>query len=143
MGHADGGLAQVVDLQAQGEGAEQGGVGLGHPRVEPGVPRVVEDALARDLGRDLEAGVEAGLERPLAQERAGEGVDGGDGRALEVVRGREQALALGFVLRVLDRFLDAVAQAQLQLARGLLGEGDGDDAVEGRRGRTARWRGCG
>ena len=66
VGHRDGGLAEVLDLQAQGEGAEQRGVGLGHARVEPGVPGVVEHALARDLGRDLEAGVEAGLERALA-----------------------------------------------------------------------------
>jgi len=131
VGHADGGRLQVADLQAQGEGAEQRGIGRGHALVEPGVPGVVEDALARDLGRDLEAGVEAGLERALSQEGGGEGVDGGDGRALEVGGRRQEALALVLSLRALQGVLDALAQAQLQLAGGLLGEGDRDDAVEG------------
>ena len=97
--HPARGLAQVGQLQLQRERAQEDGIGLHHPRVEPRVPCVVEDALARDLGRDAEAGIEPGLERPLAQERAGEGVDGRDGRTLEVVRGREQALALGRVAR--------------------------------------------
>ena len=107
------------------------GSAFGHALVEPGVPRVVEDALAGDLGRDLEAGVEAGLERALAQEGGGEGVDGGDGRALEVGGRGQEALALVLCLCALQGVLDALAQAQLQLAGGLLREGDGDDAVEG------------
>ena len=105
--HGDGGLAQVVDLQAQGEGAEQGFVGLGHARVEPGVPRVVEHALARDLRRDLEARVEPRLERALLEERLREGVDGRDGRALEVGGGGLEPLSLLFVLGLVERFLDA------------------------------------
>ena len=94
-------------FRPQGEGAEQGVVGLGHARVEPGVPGVVEDALAGDLGRHLEAGVEAGLERALLEEGLGEGVDGRDGRALEVGGGGPQALALFSAFGLLDRLLDA------------------------------------
>ncbi len=125
-------LLQVVDLQAEGEGAEQRGVGLGHARVEPGVPGVVEDALAGDLGRDLEAGVEAGLERALAEE-APRRRRGWWRRAR--ARGRWPrpggAARSSSLFAALEGVLDALAQAQLQLAGGLLGEGDGDDAVEG------------
>jgi uncharacterized protein (DUF433 family) len=109
---------------------DQRGVGLGHAGVEAGVPGVLEDALAGDLGGHLEAGVEAGLERALAEQARGEGVDGGDGGALQVEGCGLEALALLVFLRCVDRGLDLFSQPELQLARGLLGEGDGDDAVE-------------
>jgi hypothetical protein len=58
-------------------------------------------------------------------------VDGGDGGALQVEGGGLEALALLVALRCVYCGLDLLPEPELQLAGGLLGEGDGDDAVEG------------
>ena len=129
-GHAACRRAEVGDLQAEGQGADEGGIGLRHPPVEPGLPGVFQHALAGDLGRDGEAGIEPGLERPLAQQVGGEGVDRGHGRALDVGRGGDEALAVHLVGGRLERALDLLAEAQLQLPGRLLRERDRHDAVE-------------
>ncbi len=58
-------------------------------------------------------------------------MDRPDARDLEVGEGAVEPLALGGRRRRIDaRLLDPRAQAELHLAGGLLGEGDGDDALE-------------
>ena len=91
----------------------------------------------------------------LLQQRHAEGVDRGDGRALEVGGGLEDAgaffrgeccgsgvwlSALGPLTPALshlggegdggESLLEAFAEAEFQLARGFLREGDGDNSVE-------------
>ena len=108
-GHSDGGAPEIGDLQPEGQPAQYRRVRLAHLGVEPGVPRVVENAFARDLGGDREAGIEPRLERTLAQERRRESVDRGDRRSLDVGGRRSQASGLRLVLRLFDGFLYRLA----------------------------------
>src|SRR5262249_50953582 len=93
----------------------------------------LEDArevTARDvLGRHLESRIHPGLDGSLAQQLGTEGVNGPDARHLELgKRVLEPPAVLGRSGRVLSLALDRGAEAELQLTRRRVGEGDGHHA---------------
>ena len=100
--------------------------------VEPAAVGLVEVQLGGEVVHGLELRVEPGLDGSLAQQVAGEGVQRLDSRAVEV----EQRLLDPDVLVVgralLERLLEREAHSRRELARGLLGEGDHGEVVDGR-----------
>jgi hypothetical protein len=96
---------------------------------EPAVPRRVEEDPAAKLVGDAEPRVDPGLHRPLLQEARRERVDRAHLGPVDVVERaleRLELLALGLGHRALQLGPDA----DPELARRLLGERDGDDALD-------------
>jgi hypothetical protein len=104
---------------------------IGHDVREPGIERAAENGLRLIVGCHREQRIDAGVDRPLAQEIGAQRVDGGDARPLQLLQRGLQARAL---LRRGERRrplrLHPLADAQLHLARGLLGERHRDDLRE-------------
>src|SRR5581483_3170154 len=121
-----------VPCAAPGQDAADAGMRVRELALEP----AVEERARLVLGRDLEERIDAGLDGPLVQEVGAEGVDRPDARELEL---RERPVEIrplvgarrGAVAGALDRR----SQAELHLARRLLGEGEGDDPLQLRRAR--------
>ena len=108
--------------------------------LQPAAERFVEQPLGLGLGEHGEQRIDPRLDRALAQQLGAEPVDRADVRFFEarerlVERDRRTSTFSG----VRARRVECLAQTQLQLAGRLLGEGDGDDAVDASRGRS---RGC-
>ena len=104
---------------------------LGEGRLEPAVEGPVEERSRDVVGGDLEEWVAARLDRPLAEEVDAERMNRPDARLLELGECVGQAGAPRIAGRgVLACGLDRRPQAELQLARRRVGEGDGDHAVE-------------
>ena len=107
-------------------------------RLQPAVEHLPEQALRAAVVENLEPGVDAGLHGALPQQVGAECVDGADLRLLQVGDGLVEApVALGGGGvgpgrgGVPPGLLERSSKPQLQLARGLLGEGDGQDLVHG------------
>ena len=129
--------SQVVQVQAQGQGQRQvrRQVALTvEMAVEPSGPHFFEFDAGHDLVTGLKGRGQARFQRPFAQQVAGEGVEGGYIRPVQVGDPPAAPVALGLVPPVIDgcRFQygpDAVSQ----LGGGGFGEGDGGDVVQGGR----------
>ena len=134
--------AQPVDrpivVPAERRSAERPANALRRTRqllLQPAAERLVEQTLRSGFGQHLEQRVDAGLDRPLAQEIGAEGVDRADVCFFELraARGR-RARARCRVARWLSPAaafdVEPFAQAQLQLAGGLLRERDGNDLAD-------------
>ncbi|MFN7977839.1 MAG: hypothetical protein U0P30_06855 [Vicinamibacterales bacterium] len=94
--------------------------------LQPVGERLAVEARGLVVGEHHERRIDARLHRPLAQQVGAEAVDRADVRFLEALHGLRQArrrVALGRRARVFE----LLAQAQLQLAGGLLGERHRDD----------------
>ena len=102
---------------------------IGDGPLEPGVERLIEQAVLLFAGGDLEDRIDARLDRPFPQEVGAEGVDGADGRRLQAFQRSGQAIAL-LGAGAAARRLQLGAQAQLHLAGGQVGEGQRKDPVE-------------
>ena len=139
-------LAHQVPVVAEGLGQRPQGVGahpggheeldgplegrIGQKLVAEHGPALVEGHLGADLVEHLDARRQARLDRVLGQEPLGEGMEGADGGAVELV---ESGPAPGTGLPVgvrLGPLLQLAADAVAQLRPGLLGEGDGGDGPE-------------
>ena len=130
-------LPPAADLLA--ERAPDSGTGRGELCLEPAIEDPCEEPTGDVVGSDLELRVDPRLDGSLAQQLRTEGVDRADARRLELRQRLLQARPLrrratGLVAPALD----GVAQPELQLAGGRVGEGDRDHAVEPRA--TARER---
>ena len=116
-----GALDEVAQAGAVGRGEvdRRGRVGAA-----PGLERVVvggvREALGGGLLEHLEARVQARRERLRAQQAGAEAVDGADPGPVD-----------GAGALVVAEFGEAAAQALGELARGLLGEGQGENRVDG------------
>src|SRR5262249_19974776 len=115
-------------------------------RLEPSREGLVEQTILLVLGRDLEERIDLGLHRALAEDVRAERVDRSDPRRLELLERLVEPIELGGAAvrrsRAVDdalvsRALDLGAQAKLHLARGLLGEGHGDEVAAAARERRA------
>jgi hypothetical protein len=99
-----------------------------------GEPRAEHAAIERfrlRLGQHVEPRIDTGFHRPLVEHVVAEPVNGRHARFLEPGDRLFQAPAAGRPrLRALPRELEAGPQAELQLARRLLGERQGRDAVD-------------
>ena len=102
---------------------------IGDGPLEPGVERLIEQAVLLFAGGDLEDGIDARLDRPLPQQVGAEGVDGADGRRLQPFQRSGQAIAL-LEGGAAARGLQLGAQAQLHLTGGQVGERHRKDPVE-------------
>ena len=106
------------------------GGGIRELFLEPAFEDPAVETVLLLFGRDLEKGIDPRLQRPLLQEIGAEPVDGADVRLLELLEGALEPLSH---LRVAagsgfgPRLFELASKPELQLARRLLGEGDGDD----------------
>ena len=94
---------------------------------------LVEEARRGGLGQHLEERIDAGFDRPLAQQVGAEAVDGADVRLLETGQRVDRAACASPERgRGAARAIEPLAQPQLQLAGGLLGERHRDDLSDRR-----------
>ena len=100
--------------------------------VQPRVERLVEQPLGPRLGQHLEQRIDAGFDRPLAQQVGAEAVDRADVRLFEPLNGVGEVRARTSARDALPQALELLPDPQLQLARRLLGERDGDDLLDAR-----------
>ena len=101
--------------------------------VQPCGKGFVENPVGLRFGEHDECGIDARLNGPLAQQLGAEPVNGADVRLFEVVHRLVQTRQLGRVSGVgRARSFQLFAQSELQLTRGLLAEGDGDDLSNSR-----------
>ncbi len=131
------GLAQTVHgsvLAAECRSAQRTPHALGWLRqdlLQPAPECLVEEARRGRLGQHLEERIDAGFDRALAQKICAEGVDRADVRLFELrQRPIEPRPRLVIVADRHARAVELFPQPQLQLARGLLREGDGDDPAD-------------
>ena len=138
----------------EGDARGQGGAERLLPRrcetvgalLEPVPPQPREHELGAELVELAERRVDTGLHRTLPEQPAGERVDGGDERRVDVVKSLLQRAALRGVERRAfvellrspsEQLLQARGETLTQVAGGLLREGDGDDLRERRAGSEA------
>ena len=123
-------VAVVERRRGGGARAAAPSAGRSSSRLEPAVERPPVERLAPAASVEhLEARVDPRLHRSLVQEVVAEAVDGADARLLQAGHRRVEPLAARAAPgRGLARLLELRAQAELQLARRLLGEGHGDHA---------------
>ena len=127
--HVPGALSRGPSPRGEHASKRLGGI------VEHGLVPLVERTLEQRtrLGDDLEGGIDRGLDRALPQQIEAERVDRADVGGLQRFESRFEARALGVAGgRVLPFAFELAPEAELHLARRLVGEGDGDDTVEGR-----------
>ena len=126
-------VPEVGEADPEGVGEEDGAfeavVGQ-EPVMELGPP-ILEGQLAGDLVKDLEARREAGLEGVVGQEPAGEAVKSGQCRQVDVGEGEVGQPATLLVDVVAGHLLEFAAEPVAEFGGGLLGEGDGDDFLDG------------
>ena len=124
-------------LQGRGHlvGVEQLAAQLGPP--------ALERHRRADLVEHLDERRDAGLDRVLGEDPLGKRVEGADGREVEAVERRLDALTVVRVLLVARGLLEARPQPVAQLGSGPLGEGDRRDGVDGDAARRARASGRG
>ncbi len=106
---------------------------VGEQLVEEAAPPVVERDRRRDLVEDLDPRGQAGLDRVLAEDPLGEAVERPDRGPVEVVERGPAARRPAGVAAVRELGRQRPADPVAQLGRGLLGERDRGDRVEGRR----------
>ncbi len=124
------GLALVVAIGTTQHAPHALGRGL-ECLLQPLVDDVVEHPHRDRLQQDLEARVHVGLDGALTQQVGAEAVDGADVGVLEVRERILEAIA-GLAVALRACVLDLLAQPELQLARRLLRERDGDDLADAR-----------
>src|SRR5207245_2031225 len=129
---SDGPVVFVGPRRAAPQGAAYACGRGGELFLEP-VPESFPERAARPgLGEDLEVRVDPGFHRALVQDLGAEPVDRADPGFLQPgQRGLEVQPLHASGRRLVARALEPLAHAKLELARGLLGERDADDAVHG------------
>ena len=97
---------------------------------EPAIERLLEQRVGLRLGQDHEERIDAGFDRTLAEQISAETVDRADVRFFEPLDRVGKIRPHAFVFRPMAPLLQLLTQTQLQLARRLFGEGDGDDLID-------------
>ena len=131
-------LGQGSDTHAGIEAATYAGRGTCHlgagaeHLVQPFFPELIEEQTRAQGIQLTKSGVYARLDGGLAQETAGERVDGGNGRLVYVSQclGQLATLVAGLICRI-DEAAKVTANTQSELAGSLLRESDGDHAPDG------------
>ncbi len=123
------GSGHVVEVLQVGTAGEQEAKRLLHRRVfqqfvDVGLPPGLEGDLGGDLVEHLDARGKARLHGMLVQDALGEGMEGADGGPVEHDQGLSAVRTAGP-----GPFLQLAPDAIEELTGGLLGEGDGGDAI--------------
>ena len=140
LGERPGGFAEFIEglgaiaLLAPGEACERADERGRRGRealLDPALEDAGEDAQGVGLGQFLEYRIDAGFHGAAAQQLRAEGVDGADEGAVERAGGvGQQALADFGVELGGAALLEFVADAELHVAGGGVGESDGDDGFD-------------
>ena len=97
---------------------------------QPAVEGFVEQRFGLRLGENREQRIDAGFDRPLAKEIGAKAVNRADVCFFQTLNRVADVLARRGLRRALPQLLELLPQPQLQLARGLLSERDGDDLID-------------